>query len=542
MTLLASVQKITILKEYLAKKNHPYTSPTFQNQLIDIIGNSVRGKIVERCTASKFFSIIVDETSDISNVEQVSVVIRFVLVERGEVLVEEHFLGFWCAHTTTGEALFELLKEVLHSVGLSFSNLQAQCYDGASNMRGQYSGLCTRVQEIEPRALYVHCYAHILNLVLGDACQSITKIRDTFGVIATIYNFIEASPKQHHIFTTIMKESSDKCITLKRLCETRWHCRYECVCSIRICYKPLCEALKQISKTEANQSGANAAMILKNISTFEFILNVTVLESVLSLTNLLSKQFQERGADISALHSKVQAVVDSLKVKRSERYFKNVWDGVMIVAQEMNIEPPSLPRPRKVPKRIDDGSPSVVFSSPCDNLRVTVFYPLLDCLVEEINDRFKENDIHWLSLLYECLLEWNETLPEHIAEIEEFYKISNLQAEFQGFHAFARSNIDSLSIKTFHDLANEFMKRDLVEMFPGVWDLLRIALCIPVSSASPERSFSALRRLKTYLRNTMGQGRLSNLAIIHLEQELSSKIDCKDIIDIFASTNRRMDL
>ena len=55
------------------------------------------------------------------------------------------------------------------------------------------------------------------------------------------------------------------------------------------------------------------------------------------------------------------------------------------------------------------------------------------------------------------------------------------------------------SIKTFHDLANEFIKRDLVEMFPGVWDLLQIALCIPVSSASPERSFSALRRLKTYL-------------------------------------------
>ena len=42
----------------------------------------------------KFFSIIVDETSDISNVEQVSVVIRFMLVERGEVLVEEHFLDF----------------------------------------------------------------------------------------------------------------------------------------------------------------------------------------------------------------------------------------------------------------------------------------------------------------------------------------------------------------------------------------------------------------------------------------------------------------
>lgn len=78
-------------------------------------------------------------------------------------------------------------------------------------------------------------------------------------------------------------------------------------------------------------------------------------------------------------------------------------------------------------------------------------------------------------------------------------------------------------------------------MFPGVWDLVKIAVCIPVSSASSERSFSALRRLKTYLRSTMGQ-RLSNLAIVHVEQEVASKLDYSDIVDIFASKQRRMDL
>ena len=65
-------------------------------------------------------------------------------------------------------------------------------------------------------------------------------------------------------------------------------------------------------------------------------------------------------------------------------------------------------------------------------------------------------------------------------------------------------------------------------LFPGVWDLVRIALYIPVSSASSERSFSALRRLKTYLRSTMGQ--LSNLVIVHIEQEIASKLDYSDII------------
>ena len=204
-----------ILQEFLTRKNYPYTSPAFQNQLIDIIGNSVRSKIIERCISSKFFSIIVDETTDISHVEQVSIVIRFVTVEYGKCMVEEHFIGFWSTHSTTGEALFELLKEILGAVGLCFSNMRAQCYDGASNMRGRYSGLSTRVKEIEPRAIYTHCYAHILNLVLSHACQSIQDVRNAFGIVASIYNFIEGSAKRHHVFQSIMKESGDKIVTLK---------------------------------------------------------------------------------------------------------------------------------------------------------------------------------------------------------------------------------------------------------------------------------------------------------------------------------------
>ena len=86
------------------------------------------------------------------------------------------------------------------------------------------------------------------------------------------------------------------------------------------------------------------------------------------------------------------------------------------------------------------------------------------------------------------------------------------------------------------------VEKDISAMFPGVWDLVRIALCIPVSSASSERSFSALRRLKTYLRSTMGQQRLSNLAMAHIEQEIAHKVDYSQIIDIFASKERRMDL
>ena len=62
------------------------------------------------------------------------------------------------------------------------------------------------------------------------------------------------------------------------------------------------------------------------------------------------------------------------------------------------------------------------------------------------------------------------------------------------------------------------------------------ALKILATSCSAERSFSSLRRLKTYLRSSMGQERLSNLALLHVEREYVNKVlkeDMDKIIDTF---------
>jgi hypothetical protein len=70
--------------------------------------------------------------------------------------------------------------------------------------------------------------------------------------------------------------------------------------------------------------------------------------------------------------------------------------------------------------------------------------------------------------------------------------------------------------------------------FPQVYKLFQIFLAIPVTSVVAERSFSTLKRIKTYLRNTIGQARLSALAILNIEKDLAEKIEINDIIDKFA--------
>ena len=66
--------------------------------------------------------------------------------------------------------------------------------------------------------------------------------------------------------------------------------------------------------------------------------------------------------------------------------------------------------------------------------------------------------------------------------------------------------------------------------------LLHIALTIPVTSATAERTFSALRRLKTFLRSSMTQPRLNHVMLLHIHKE---KIDLTSIAKDFISVSDR---
>ena len=82
------------------------------------------------------------------------------------------------------------------------------------------------------------------------------------------------------------------------------------------------------------------------------------------------------------------------------------------------------------------------------------------------------------------------------------------------------------------------------DVFAELYRLCKIAIAIPVSSAGCERSFSAMKLIKTFLRNTISDNRLSDLGVLHIERELSGGIDLDEFVDKFADShqNRRINL
>lgn len=85
-------------------------------------------------------------------------------------------------------------------------------------------------------------------------------------------------------------------------------------------------------------------------------------------------------------------------------------------------------------------------------------------------------------------------------------------------------------------LVQKMFKEGLHQVLPFLYEATSLLATIPATSCSAERSFSGLRHPKTYLRSTMGQERLSNLALLSIERKFSNKVlksDMNAIIDIF---------
>ena len=76
-------------------------------------------------------------------------------------------------------------------------------------------------------------------------------------------------------------------------------------------------------------------------------------------------------------------------------------------------------------------------------------------------------------------------------------------------------------------------------LYPNFCKLYRLALCMPVGTASCERSFSAMRRIRNYLRSTMSQDRFSNFSLLNIESDLTAKLYSDDVLNQFDSISPR---
>ena len=81
---------------------------------------------------------------------------------------------------------------------------------------------------------------------------------------------------------------------------------------------------------------------------------------------------------------------------------------------------------------------------------------------------------------------------------------------------------------------------NLIEAYPNLCRIYAIAVAIPVTSATAERTFSNMKRIKTKLRSTMAQERLESLMITSNERKILMNLDKERILDLFAKSSSEL--
>ena len=177
------------------------------------------------------------------------------------------------AESFNAESLSAYIIATLKNYQSDPSLLVSQGYDGASVMSGSCTGVQQRIKAHAPNAIYLHCYAHCLNLALIDCVRNVQDACEFFALMELLYVFM-SSAKVHVLYLAKQKElhPSKKIHELQHLCDTRWACRYFAVDAICSTFDSVIGTLEDVSNGEDKAKVVEAKGILVQVKGFKFLL------------------------------------------------------------------------------------------------------------------------------------------------------------------------------------------------------------------------------------------------------------------------------
>ncbi|XP_065650488.1 uncharacterized protein LOC136078633 [Hydra vulgaris] len=270
-----------------------YLSSTIYEELLLLMKNDIIKITLKELKAAKYYSLIVDSTPDIANVDQLVIALRYVLPSG---VPAERFLIFIPNSGHKSEEMSNVVMDFLNSHNIPIENCRSQSYDNARNMSGQYSGLQSRIKSFNSFAEYVPCSAHSLNLVGTCAAESCNSATSFFMLLQELYNFFSSSTARWDILKTYLKKN----LSVKNLSVTRWSARFDACHALFNSYAFIIEALhsivgnqkeKAVYKVEANE-------LLARLKTLETGLLICIWNSILNSFNATNKKLQSTDIDL----------------------------------------------------------------------------------------------------------------------------------------------------------------------------------------------------------------------------------------------------
>ena len=523
--------------EWLTKKTDKYTSVDMQNEMLKTMALHILRQIIESLEHTPFITLMVDETTDVSNQEQAVFCLRWV---DQQFEVHEEFIGLYALDSTDASHIFAVIKAVLGQLHIPINKIRGQCYDGAAAMAGTRSGVAKRVLAEEARAIYTHCYGHALSLACADTIKKCKVMKDALDITHEVTKLIKKSPARDRCFEKIKSELAPDTPGVRVLCPTRWTVRAEALQSILNNYMVLQELwMESLDKVKDSEMKARILGVASQMKTFNYLFGIVLGDLILRHSDNLSRTLQK--VDISAAQGQEVAsmTVKTLKSLRSDNNYKLFWKKVTTLADKLEVSEPALPRRRKVPKRLDDGTAEHEYPATTEDHFRQIYYEALDLIISCITDRFDQPGYRIYHKVQDLILkaakqqDYQDELDFIINYYGDDFDASLLKTHLEIFS----TNMQCEGDVTLSEVIKFFKAKNTTEQdfLSQLCKLLRLLLVMPATNASSERSFSALRRIKTYLRSTMTQARLNHIMIMNIHKNLTDELDMIHMANLFVA-------
>ncbi|XP_034401525.1 zinc finger MYM-type protein 1-like [Cyclopterus lumpus] len=498
------------------------TSGQMQNDLISAVAEAMGEEIRREINQAPFVGVIVDETTAVSNTAQLVLVLRYVT----DTGVKERFVRFVdvTGHKRADDVAALLVRFLEEHNCLD--KVVAQCYDGTAVMGSGLNGVQAKVKEKAPMALFLHCYAHRLNVVLTQGVSKLRECKIFFSHLNGLAEYLSRSPKRTQLLDDICQRR------LPRVPPTRWQYSSRLVNTVfekRVALQELFEHIVEHHDEYDEESVRCADGYKAHLENFDFCFLLSTFHGIFEYSDVLFGMLQNQQLDVQFCLKRVDDFCDT--IEREKGRFADIF--------ETTVRGTGAPRVRRGQAE--------------GNIRAwyqELHHDILDNILAQIRNRFKDHEkLMFLSLLdpqqfpayrkkfpdsaFSNLKQSHGALFEDLTRLKTELTVMYAMAGFEG-----RSPADLLAF---------LQQNHLVESMRQLYGLACLAVTIPISTATVERTSSVLKRIKTSSRNTTG-ARLSSLASMAIEKDLLLGLKHTDklysrVTELFININkeRRMD-
>ena len=223
-------------------KNATYTSHIAIVEFVEALGTWVEEALLKCLEQVSYYSIMADECTDISTVEEMSVFCHW----EEKRIPEEHFLDIIHLCQANAESIYSALVECLKEKKLQISKIVGMGFDGASTFSRKRTGVQTRIKKLAPHALFLHCHCHLLQLACVQAANSTAGIKHVYVSLMALWKYFHYSPKRAESLKAVQSVLDLPELKIAKPSDTRWLAHERCVTAVKANYAAIVVALDNI--------------------------------------------------------------------------------------------------------------------------------------------------------------------------------------------------------------------------------------------------------------------------------------------------------